>query len=79
MHLTVAGGLVAVTKELSSLAQAQTCHSCSQDISTEMCAWLAPPVLGPQAIYNISRNVCHDLTPTSYIPIGFDSTECDIM
>lgn len=39
-----------------------------------MCAWLAPPVLSPQAIYNVFRNVRNDLTSTSYTPGAPDGT-----
>lgn len=67
-------GLVAVEKELSLLVQAQTCRGCSQGISTAMCAWLAPPVLSPQAIYNVLRNVRNHLTSTSYTPDAPDGT-----
>ena len=63
MHLAVAAGLVAVVKEyLSLLAQVQTCHSCSWGISIVIRAWLSPPVLRPQATYNVFRNLLYDLT-----------------
>ena len=55
VYLTAAAGLVAVVKELSLLAQAQTCHSCSWGISIERCAWLSPLVLSPQATYNVFK------------------------
>ena len=79
MHLTVTTDLVAVTKEVSLLAQAHTCHSCSQGISTEVRAWLKPPVLGLQAICNVLRNPCYDLTLTFYMPTASDGTKGDIM
>lgn len=76
--LSVGVYLVAVVKKLSLLAQAQTCHSCSWGISIERCAWLSPPMLSPQATYNVFRNSLYDLTVAFYITMAPDHTEGDV-
>lgn len=77
MHLTVTADLVAVTESCPCWHQHKPVTAVPRPFQLR-CAWLSPAVLSPQAIYNVLRNVCYDLTLTLCIPIALDGTEDNV-